>query len=62
MYLKKICQVSPLISVQLNLIITVILIVSVKAYTIPEPLFEVLGSKGLRISIQGKLKLSLFHI
>lgn len=54
MCLKKICQVSPLILVQLNVIITVILIVSVKAYTIPEPLFEVLGSKGLRISIEGK--------
>ncbi|KAF7403987.1 hypothetical protein HZH68_006781 [Vespula germanica] len=60
MCLKKICQVSPLILVQLNVIITVILIVSVKAYTIPEPLFEVLGSKGLRISIEDAPGLQYF--
>ncbi|XP_046818093.1 beta-1,3-glucan-binding protein-like isoform X1 [Vespa crabro] len=60
MYSKKICQVSSLISFRLKFIISVLLIVNVKAYTIPEPLFEVLGSKGLRISIQDTPGLQYF--
>lgn len=57
MYSLKNNSISTLILLQLNLLITIVL---VKSYNIPEPLFEVLKPQGLRISIPDEPGLQFF--